>query len=107
MRKCAPGGSECVLTFKPVTLIDASGLDEAQVMHSGTYVPRVDNQVDALFGCLLALCFVLVRCLWGLRSPCRCAFFTFRSPDFFRVSQLSHLFLCTLYNWIRDRWQLP
>ena len=40
MRKCAPEGSECVLTFKPVTLIDASGLDEAQVTHSGTFVPR-------------------------------------------------------------------
>ena len=105
MRKCAPGGAECVLTFKPVALIDASGLDEAQVTHF----------------CAFALCFrspcgrndpLLCGAVFSLVRRLRCLFslllwfhrFVYVA---FPCFTLSHFTVYPMYIWFRDRWQLP
>ena len=78
MRKCAPGGSECVLNFKPVTLIDASGLDEAQVTRFCFLLRVIDPYVGetirgsvVLFSFWFGVCVVsFFSLLWFHRFVC-------------------------------------
>ena len=57
MRKYAPGGSECVLTFKPVPLLMRLALMKLRPCILELVLCVVDFQVDETLGCSLALCF--------------------------------------------------
>ena len=63
-----PRRIECVLNFKPVTLIDAFRLDEAQVTQCPTFgrVSTIPYERNKLLGCVFA--FLVCACLRGSLS---------------------------------------
>ena len=104
MRKCAPGGFECDMTFKPANLIIASGLDDAQVTYFLLLNCALDLHLGETIRCSVALCFLVgrLRCVFVFSvvvlSLCPCGI---------------HVSLCLtspvypMYILFRDRWQLP
>ena len=83
MRKCGPGGFECAMTFKPANLINAFGLDDAQV----TYFLLLNCAFDLHLGETFVARW---RCVFWLGVCVVCLFSLFCLFRFVHVASMSH-----------------